>query len=84
MANLDGFLNKYPDHKDDPYQRPQYFQPIKKVVNNSGKLFTPHQGPKSTRQTSIINQNIKLKINNQNYKKSDSYSTYNLNALSAY
>ncbi len=83
MGNLDGFFSKYPDHKDDLYKLTPYFTPIKKVVNNSGKLFTPHQGPKSKRQTSVINQNIRLKINSQNYRQANSIATYNLPAVTS-
>lgn len=81
MGNLEGFFTKYPDHKDDPFKHVQYFQPIKKVVNSSGKLFAPHQGPKSKRQDSVINKNIRIKINSTNYRQANSLATYNLHAV---
>ena len=83
MGNLDGFFTKYPDHKTDPFKSVQYFTPIKKIVNNSGKLFTPHQGPKSKRQTSVINENIRIKVNNTNYRQAHAISTYNLPAVTS-
>lgn len=83
MTNLDGFFTKFPNHMQDPFHPITDYKPIKKVVNSSGKLFTPQQGPKSKPQSSIINQNISVKINSNNFKKADSYATYNLKAVSA-
>ncbi len=83
MGNFDGFFTKFPNHMQDPWHPQNDYKPSKKIVNNSGKLFTPQQGPKSKRQSSIINQNIRVKINSTNFKKADSYATYNLPALSA-
>ena len=84
MGNLDGFINKFPGHKDDPYKPMTNYNPIKKIVNSSGQLFTPQQGPKSKPQESIINYNIAVKVNPNTYKDSLSYNTYNLKALSVH
>lgn len=82
MGNLEGFFTKFPNHLQEPYNPHTDYKPSKKIVNNSGKLFTPQQGPKSKPQTSIINQNITVKINANNFKKADSFATYNLRAVS--
>lgn len=84
MGNLDGFINPFPNHKGDLYKSKVEYEPIKKIVNNSGKLFTPQQGPKTKPQESVINYNIGVKINRSNYKDAMSHNTYNLSAVSAH
>lgn len=66
---------------DDPWKT-QMPRLSKRVVNNSGKLFTPQQGPKSKRQTSVIDYNVRVRVNSTNYRQAQSFSTYNLNAIS--
>jgi hypothetical protein len=84
MLNYEGFFTKYPEHKDDPYKIVQYFTPVKKVVNSSGKIFAPHQGPKSKRQYSVIATNVKVKVNSKNFRQAqNTISTYNLPAVSS-
>ncbi len=84
MLNLDGFINKFPAHKDDPYKPFTNYNPIKKIVNSSGKIFTPQQGPKSKPQESVINYNIGVKINPNTYKDAYDYHTYNLRAVTTH
>jgi hypothetical protein len=84
MGNMDGFINKYPPHLDDPYKGKGDYKPLKRIVNNSGKLFTPQQGPKSKPQTSVINQNVAIKVNAKTFKTASNYATYKLNAVSAH
>lgn len=83
MANVDGFFTKFTPHMDDPWKPFVDSTPPKKVVNNTGKLFTPQQGPKSKRQTSVINYNVGVKVNANNYRQAHKFSTYNLGAVSA-
>lgn len=83
MTNLDGFLTKYPTHMDDPWKSQVQIQPVKRIVNNTGKLFTPQQGPKSKRQISVIDYNVRVKVNPINYRQAHSFSTYNLTSISA-
>lgn len=83
MKNPDGFLTKFAPHMEDPWKTPNPMVPIKRIVNNSGKLFTPQQGPKSKRQISVIDYNIRTRVNSNNYRQAHSFSTYNLNAISA-
>jgi hypothetical protein len=66
---------------EDPFKENMMYKPRQKVVNTSGKLFYPDQGPKSTPQVSIINRNVNLKINKQNYKDSLNFMTYRLSGL---
>lgn len=80
MGNLEGFINPFPGHKDEPYKPMTDYKPIKRIVNNSGKLFTPQEGPKSKPQKSVLNYNVSVKINSTNYKESLGYSGYNLPA----
>ena len=84
MGNKEGFFTKFPEHKTDPWKPMTEIKPIKKIVNNSGKLFTPQQGPKSKRTTSVINQNVHLRVNAKTYKQAQNYATYNLSAVSAH
>lgn len=83
MGNLEGFINPFPGHKDDPYKPIHANQPLKRIVNNSGKLFTPQEGPKTKPQTSVLNYNIGVRVNNQNFKEASNHSGYNLPAVSA-
>ena len=83
MGNLEGFFTKFPGHMQEPFKPQTDFKPSVRIVNNSGKLFTPHQGPKSKRQESVIQQNIKIKINRNNYKSAEAFHTYNLKSVSA-
>ena len=84
MGNMDGFINAFPGHKDDPYKPLTNYNPIKKIVNSSGKLFTPQQGPKTKPQESVINYNVAVKINQNSYKDALDHHTYNLKAVSAH
>lgn len=84
MGNMDGFINPFPGHKDDPYKPLTNYNPIKKIVNSSGKLFTPQQGPKTKPQESVINYNVAVKINQNSYKDALNHHTYNLKAVSAH
>jgi hypothetical protein len=77
----DGCFTEFPEHMDDPFKENQMYKPRQKVINSSGKLFYPDQGPKSKRQVSIIDHNVKLKINKNNYRDSLNHMTYHLNAL---
>lgn len=81
--NKDGCFSKYPNHSDDKYAPMTDYKPLKRVVNNSGKLFTPQQGPKSIRQPSVINYNVLVKVNPKTYRQANKFSTYNLNLVSA-
>lgn len=81
--NKDGCFTKFPSHMDDQYKGNLEYKPAKRVVNNSGKLFYPQQGPKSRPQNSVINYNVALKVNSSNYRQVSNYSTYNLKAVSA-
>lgn len=83
MGNLDGFYTKFPGHMTDPWHAVNDYKPIKKIVNNTGKLFTPQQGPKSKPQESVINKNVKIHVNSKNFKNAMSYSAYNLPAVQA-
>ncbi len=83
MGNMDGFLNPFPGHKENPYKPMTNYNPIKKIVNSSGKLFTPQQGPKSKPQESVINYNVGVKVNQKSYKDSLNQHTDNLKAVSA-
>ncbi|XP_069124783.1 cilia-and flagella-associated protein 96-like isoform X2 [Argopecten irradians] len=61
-----GTFDPYPSHSADPYK-------IKvsrsvNVVNKTGKIFMPSQGPKSVPTNSIVNQNVMKTINVQNYR----------------
>lgn len=82
MANVDGFFSKFPAHVTDQYKPLSNFKPVKRVVNSSGKLFTPQKGPKSKPQSSVINYNVAIKVNSNNFKNALSYNTYNLSAVS--
>ncbi len=77
----DGCFTEFPSHMEDQYKESNMNKPRQKVVNTSGKIFYPEQGPKSTPQVSVINQNVTLKINKQNYKDSLNFMTYRLNGL---
>lgn len=85
MLNADGFLNKYPNHMDEPFKSKMLIVPEKRVVNNTGKMFTPQQRGKSKPQASIIDYNILVKVNPKTYRQAtQNYSTYNLGSLSAH
>ena len=51
-----GTFDPYPSHSADPYKM-KIHRPVN-VVNKSGKIFTPSQGPKSTPTVSIVDQNV--------------------------
>lgn len=60
-----GCFDSYPSHSNDPYV-------VKKPKGSDGtekRIFRPSQGPKSTRTTSIINQNVERRINNLNFRQ---------------
>ncbi|XP_068706371.1 cilia-and flagella-associated protein 96-like [Montipora capricornis] len=59
-----GCFDSYPSHSEDPYR-------VKKKNGSEGdkKIFRPSQGPKSTPTRSIINQNVKRRINNLNFRQ---------------
>lgn len=61
-----GTFDPYPSHSADPYKvkMPRTIN----VVNKSGKIFMPSQGPKTTPMVSIINQNVVKQVNPQNYR----------------
>ncbi len=80
----DGCFTEFPSHMEDPFKENMMYKPRQKVVNTSGKLFYPDQGPKSTPQVSIINRNVNLKINKQNYKDSLNFMTYRLSGLTVW
>lgn len=84
LGNYAGTFTEFPKHQPDPWKVMTDYKPIKRIVNNSGKLFTPQQGPKSKPQTSVINQNVGIKVNAKTYKSATTYATYNLPALSAH
>ena len=69
---------------DEQYKGNLDYQPAKRIVNSSGKLFIPQPGPKTRPQNSVINYNVNLKLNRSNYKSFSNYSTYNLGSVSAY
>ncbi|XP_071106851.1 cilia-and flagella-associated protein 96-like isoform X2 [Haliotis cracherodii] len=61
-----GTFDPYPSHSQDPYN-----VRVKRqinVVNKSGRIFVPSQGPKTTPCISIVNQHVKRTINIQNYR----------------
>jgi hypothetical protein len=85
MGNLDGFINKYPNHLDEPYKPRMLIKLEKKVMNNSGKMFTPQPRGKSKPQASIIDYNILVKVNPKTYRQANqNYSTYNFGTISAH
>lgn len=84
MGNNEGFFTKFPSHMNDQWKPVTEYKPIQKVVNSSGKLFTPQKGPKSKPQTSVINHNVAIKVNSQTYRNAQNYSTYNLPSVSAH
>jgi len=85
MGNYDGFINKYPNHMDEPFKPMPVIKLEKKIVNNSGKLFTPQQRGKSKPQVSVIDYNILVKVNPKTYQKANqNYATYNLKSVSAH
>ena len=51
-----GTFDPYPSHSADPYKM-KIHRPVN-VVNKSGKIFTPSQGPKTTPSVSIVDQNV--------------------------
>lgn len=51
-----GTFDAYPSHSADPYK--VKFPRSINVVNKSGKIFMPSQGPKTTPMVSIVNQNV--------------------------
>ncbi|XP_052264924.1 UPF0602 protein C4orf47 homolog isoform X1 [Dreissena polymorpha] len=61
-----GTFDPYPKHSEDPYKvkLPKQIN----VVNKSGKIFMPSQGPKSTPMVSIVNQNVMKSLNPSNYR----------------
>ncbi|KAK3091674.1 hypothetical protein FSP39_021731 [Pinctada imbricata] len=61
-----GTFDPYPSHSADPY-KVRVSRAIN-VVNKSGKIFMPSQGPKTTPTVSIVNQNVQKTINIQNYR----------------
>lgn len=61
-----GTFESYPKHSEDPYN-PKLKRHMQ-VVNKSGKIFMPSQGPKSTPTHSILDQNVVRTINVQNYR----------------
>ncbi|ESO84025.1 hypothetical protein LOTGIDRAFT_210983 [Lottia gigantea] len=61
-----GTFDPYPTHSTDPYNV-KYVRPVH-VVNKSGKIFSPSQGPKTTPCNSIVNQNVLRTMNVQNYR----------------
>lgn len=68
---------------DDPYKGNLDYKPAKRIVNNTGKLFYPQQGPKGRPTNSVINYNVALKVNRSNYKQNQNFATYSLSAVSA-
>ncbi|XP_048248686.1 UPF0602 protein C4orf47 homolog isoform X1 [Haliotis rufescens] len=61
-----GTFDPYPSHSQDPFN-----VRVKRqinVVNKSGRIFVPSQGPKTTPCISIVNQHVKRTINVQNYR----------------
>lgn len=85
MTNPDGYINKYPTHLDDPYKTRTLVPLEKKIVNNSGKLFTPQPRGKSKPQESILNYNVLVKVNPKTYRQAaQNYSTYNFHSVSAH
>jgi hypothetical protein len=84
LGNKDGAFSKYPAYSSEKYVANNDFKPEKRVVNNTGKLFTPQPWGKSKPQTSVINYNVGIKVNSTNFKTAaNSYSTYNLRSISA-
>lgn len=61
-----GTFDPYPSHSADPYGI-KYKRPMH-VVNKSGRIFMPTQGPKSTPTTSIANQNVVRSMNCMNHR----------------
>lgn len=61
-----GTFDPYPSHSADPY-KVKVNRPLN-VVNKSGRIFMPSQGPKSTPMVSIINQNVMKNLNTANYR----------------
>ncbi|CAG2206766.1 UPF0602 protein C4orf47,UPF0602 protein C4orf47 homolog [Mytilus edulis] len=61
-----GTFDPYPSHSADPYKM-KIHRPVN-VVNKSGKIFVPSQGPKTTPSVSIVDQNVMRTINIQNYR----------------
>ena len=52
-----GTFDPYPTHSVDPYKTGLKTRPVN-VVNKTGKIFVPNQGPKSAPISSVMNQNI--------------------------
>ncbi|KAL8607336.1 hypothetical protein ACOMHN_039486 [Nucella lapillus] len=61
-----GTFETYPKHSEDSYNPKLKRHP--QVVNKSGKIFMPSQGPKSVPTHSILDQNVVRTINVQNYR----------------
>lgn len=51
-----GTFDPYPTHSTDPYTGKLKFE--HNIVNKTGKIFIPSQGPKSKVTNSIISQNV--------------------------
>jgi len=61
-----GTFEPYPARSKDPYGVKEK-RPVN-VVNKSGKIFMPSQGPKTTPSKSIMDQNIRRSVNITNYR----------------
>lgn len=61
-----GTFDPYPSHSADPY-KVKVSRSIN-VVNKSGKIFMPSQGPKTTPMVSIVNQNVIRTVNPMTYR----------------
>ena len=52
---------------------------MKNEVNKQGRTYYPNKFPKSRPSDSVINQNVKLQVNRQNYKQAvTSYSSFQM------
>lgn len=61
-----GTFETYPVRSKDPYGVKDKRQI--NIVNKSGKIFMPSQGPKTTPSKSIVNQNVTRSVNITNYR----------------
>ena len=80
----DGCFTKFPEYSTDLYKPITDYKPLKRVVNNSGKMFFPHEGPKSIPQVSVINYNVGIKVNQNTYKDAINNPSVRLTSLTAH
>ncbi|XP_076458537.1 cilia-and flagella-associated protein 96-like [Babylonia areolata] len=61
-----GTFDPYPAHSEDVYNDKRAWP--KDIVNNSGRTYMPHPGPKTRPVNSIISKNVIRSMNIKNYR----------------